>query len=196
MATLFPSETAALFYDIAAGLWILSEVVGSGIVPILRRQGMKIEKKDRGSRFLIVGGILLSIVIAFIFAGLGITILPGWVLYAGSILMLAGIAVRQYAIAVLGGFFSQSVGIQKGQKVVKSGPYRLVRHPSYTGSLLIITGVGLALRSWAAVLVILLLVGSALGYRIRMEEKVLATELGDEYEQYRKTTKYLIPHLL
>ena len=193
---LFPSETAAFFYDIAAGLWILSEVVGSVVVPILRRRGTKVEKRDRGSRFLIIGGILLSIVIAFFFAGLGIAILPGWVSYAGSAIMLAGIAVRQYAIAVLGGFFSQSVGIQKGQRVVRAGPYRLVRHPSYTGALMIITGVGLALRSWVAVLVILVLVGSAFRYRIRMEEGVLAAALGDEYREYRKTTKYLIPYIL
>ncbi len=110
--------------------------------------------------------------------------------------MLAGIAVRQWSIAVLGRYFSPTVGIQKGQKVVNSGPYRLVRHPSYTGGLLIITGVGLALRSWGAVLVILVITGFAYGYRIEMEERVLVSELGEAYVQYQKTTKMLIPYIL
>lgn len=196
MTQFFPSDSAALFYDLAAILWILSEVVGGGIIPHLRRRGTKIERRDTGSQFLIIGCILLSIVIAFTFAGSGIAMLPGFISYAGSALMLAGIVIRQWSIAVLGSFFSPAVGIQKGQKVVNRGPYRLVRHPSYTGAFLIITGVGLALRSWGAVLVILFITGLAYSYRIRMEEKVLVSELGDEYVQYKKKTKKLIPYIL
>jgi len=196
MAQLFPSDLASNFYGLVSSLWILSEVVGGSIIPRLRRRGARIEKRDRGSQFLIIGCIFLSIGIAFTFAAFGITILPGWVSYTGISFMLAGIALRQWAIAVLGGFFSQSVGIQKGQKVVNGGPYRLIRHPSYTGALLIISGVGLALRSLVAVLFILCIAGSAFGYRIRMEEQVLVSELGDEYVQYTKTTKMLIPYIL
>ena len=195
MAQFFPSDQAALFYNLAATLWILSEIVGSFLIPSLRRRGAKIERRDRGSRFLIVGTIFLSIGIGFTFAALGITRLPDWVSYAGSALMLAGIVLRQWSIAVLGGYFSQSVGIQEGQKVVSSGPYRLIRHPSYTGALMIITGVGLALRSLGAVVVILVLVGLAFRHRIRTEEQVLASELGDAYVQYSKRTKRLIPYI-
>jgi protein-S-isoprenylcysteine O-methyltransferase Ste14 len=196
MAQFFPSDQADLFYTITGILWILSEIVGSSIIPSLRRRGTKIERRDRGSRFVIIGSIFLSIGIAFTFAAIGIAILPGWVSYIGSALMLAGIVLRQWSIAVLGGFFSPSVGIQKGQKVVTRGPYRLVRHPSYTGALMIVTGVGLALQSWGAVLVILLIAGLAFGYRIRMEEKVLVSELGEEYLPYSKRTKRLIPYIL
>jgi protein-S-isoprenylcysteine O-methyltransferase Ste14 len=177
-------------------LWILSEVAGGGIIPHLRRRGSKIERRDRGSQFLIIGSIFLSIVVAFNFAGSGIALLPGFISYIGTGLILAGIALRQWSIAVLGSFFSPTVGIQKGQRVVNRGPYRLVRHPSYSGAFLIIAGIGLALRSWGAVLVILLITGLAYGYRIRMEERVLVSELGDEYVRYRKTTKMLIPYIL
>ncbi|MGA2934062.1 MAG: isoprenylcysteine carboxylmethyltransferase family protein [Methanomicrobiales archaeon] len=196
MAQFFLSASAELFYDLVASLWILSEVVGGGIIPHLRRRGTKIERRDKGSQFLIIGCILLSIAISFTFAASGIALLPGFISYTGSALMLAGIAVRQWSIAVLGSFFSPTVGIQKGQKVVNRGPYRLVRHPSYTGALLIIVGVGLALRSWGAVLVILFITGLAYSYRIQMEEKVLISELGDEYVQYTKVTKKLIPYIL
>jgi protein-S-isoprenylcysteine O-methyltransferase Ste14 len=196
MAQLFLSDSAELYFDLVVSLWILSEVVGGGIIPYLRRQGSKIERRDRGSRLLIVGCIFLSIAIAFTFAASGIALLPGFLSYAGTTLMLAGIVLRQWSMAVLGRFFTLAIGIQKGQKVVNSGPYRLVRHPSYTGAFLIVIGVGLALRSWGAVLVILFITGIAYGYRIRMEERVLVSELGDEYVQYRKTTKMFIPYIL
>ena len=195
MAQFFPSDQAALLYNLAAILWILSEIVGSFLIPSLRRRGAKIESQDQGSRFLIIGSIFLSIGIAFSFAALGIARLPDWISYAGSALMLAGIGLRQWSIAVLGGYFSQSVGIQKGQKVVSRGPYRLIRHPSYTGALVIVTGVGLALRSLGAVVVVLVLVGLAFRHRIRTEEQVLASGLGDAYVQYSKRTKRLIPYI-
>ena len=196
MAQFFLADSAELFYDIAAALWILSEVVGAGIIPHLRRQGLKIERRDRGSQFLFIGSVLFSIVIAFTFAGSGIALLPGFVSYAGSALMLLGIVIRQWSIAVLGRFFSPTVGIQKGQKVVDRGPYRLVRHPSYTGAFLIVIGVGLALRSWGAVLVILVITGLAYRYRMRMEEDVLVSEFGDDYVRYMGRTKRLIPYIL
>jgi protein-S-isoprenylcysteine O-methyltransferase Ste14 len=196
MAQLFLSDSAELYFDLVVSLWILSEVVGGGIIPYLRRQGSKIERRDRGSRLLIVGCIFLSIAIAFTFAASGIALLPGFLSYAGTTLMLAGIVLRQWSMAVLGRFFTLAIGIQKGQKVVNSGPYRLVRHPSYTGALLIMTGIGLALRSWGAVLVILFIAGVAYNYRIQMEEKVLISELGDEYVQYMKRTKKLMPYIL
>jgi protein-S-isoprenylcysteine O-methyltransferase Ste14 len=196
MVQFFPTELANLLYNIVVVLWVLSEIVGGRIVPALRRRGTKIERRDRGSALLIIGGIFLSIAIAFLFASNGIAMLPGWVSYVGIALMVAGIIVRQWAIAVLGRYFSPVVGIQEGQKVVKTGPYRLVRHPSYTGALLIIVGVGLALQSWGAVLVLLLVFGITFGYRIRMEEKVLVSELGDEYVQYMKTTKRIIPYII
>jgi protein-S-isoprenylcysteine O-methyltransferase Ste14 len=196
MVQFFPTELANLLYNIVVVLWVLSEIVGGRIVPALRRRGTKIERRDRGSALLIIGGIFLSIAIALLFASNGIAMLPGWVSYVGIALMVAGIIVRQWAIAVLGRYFSPVVGIQEGQKVVKTGPYRLVRHPSYTGALLIIVGVGLALQSWGAVLVLLLVFGITFGYRIRMEEKVLVSELGDEYVQYKKTTKRIIPYII
>ena len=196
MAPLFPSDLAAFIFNIVLILWIVSEIVGGGIIPGLRRRGTRIKRKDRGTGLVIIGGVVLSILIAVIFAGSDIARLPGWFFYAGMGLMIAGIIIRQWSIAVLGRYFSTSVGIQKDQKVVQTGPYRLVRHPSYTGALLIMVGIGLALQSWGAVLVILMISAITYGYRIRMEEKVLVSELGDEYLQYMKKTKRIIPYLL
>jgi protein-S-isoprenylcysteine O-methyltransferase Ste14 len=99
-------------------------------------------------------------------------------------------------MAVLGRFFSGTVGTQEGQFVVEKGPYKFIRHPSYTGALLIFIGLGLAFQSWGAVLSLILLFCIAYGYRIHIEEKALISELGEEYIEYKKKTKALIPYLV
>lgn len=177
-------------------LWILSEYIGAYIIPYFRRHGAKIKKKDRGSRLLLALGTYISVVVAFYFAFRNIALLPSWTFYPGIFLIIIGIIIRQWSIAVLGGFFSVDVGTQKGQKVVKNGPYKLVRHPSYTGLLLTLIGIGLALQSWAAVIVMILGFSFGFGYRIYIEEKLLVSKLGDEYVQYMKETKRLIPYIL
>ncbi len=80
--------------------------------------------------------------------------------------------------------------------MVDRGPYRLVRHPAYTGSLLTMVGLGFVLQSWGAVLVLIAFFGVAFGYRIHVEEAVLTSKLGDEYVAYAKKTKRLIPYVL
>jgi protein-S-isoprenylcysteine O-methyltransferase Ste14 len=109
--------------------------------------------------------------------------------------MLVGTAFRQWAIAVLGRYFSGVIGVQKEQKVVESGPYRLIRHPSYTGVLIFVVGMGLAAQSWAAVFVEIAIFGVVYGYRIFVEEKVLVNELGNSYVEYMKKTKRVIPYI-
>ena len=196
MVELFPSSIAALVFYIMYLLLILSEVMGGVILPRLHRRGTEITKKDKGSSQLISLGNFVSVVIVFSFALSGTAMWPSWVYYPGILLMVLGIALRQWSMAVLGSFFSGTVGVQEGQKVVDTGPYRLVRHPSYTGGLLIFAGMGLALQSWGAILLIVLIFGLAFGYRIYVEEKVLVSEFGEEYVEYAKRTKRLIPYIL
>jgi protein-S-isoprenylcysteine O-methyltransferase Ste14 len=139
---------------------------------------------------------ILALVIAFLFAASGIASLPSWSFYVGISLMIAGIVLRQWSIAVLGRYFSPTIGIQEGQAVVDRGPYRLVRHPSYTGLLIIYIGLGFVIQSWGAVLVLIAYFAPAFGYRIHVEEAVLTSKLGDEYVAYAKRTKRLIPYVL
>ena len=104
------------------------------MMELTQRRGAPIRYEDKGSRPLI-SLMLVSFVIAFFFASPGIASLPSWSFYLGIGLMIAGIVLRQWSIAVLGRYFSRTVGVQEGQAVVDRGPYRLVRHPSYTGLL-------------------------------------------------------------
>ncbi|MGB8310864.1 MAG: isoprenylcysteine carboxylmethyltransferase family protein [Halobacteriota archaeon] len=196
MVQLFASNIEAWTFYLVYSLWLLSEVVGAGVIPRLRRRGTQIKRKDNSSYGLIMMPIFVSVYIAFAFASSGIARWPSWVFYPGIVLMVLGILLRQWSIVVLGRFFSSMVAIQEGQKVVDSGPYRLVRHPSYTGAFLIFMGQGLALQSWGAILLLVLTFGLAYGYRIYVEEKVLISELGDDYVKYSKRTKRLIPYVL
>lgn len=107
--------------------------------------------------------------------------------------MLAGMALRFYAMWVLGRSFTYYVAVRAEQKVVEAGPYRYVRHPSYTGALVLYIGLGLALGNWAGLLALLACVGAAFAYRISVEESVLAAALGEPYQNYMRRTRRLIP---
>ncbi len=122
--------------------------------------------------------------------------MAGFVYFVGIALMAAGLVLRQWAIAVLGRFFTLTVRVQSDHTLVESGPYRLVRHPSYTGLLLVILGIPLALQTWIGVLLNLVVFGLVFGYRIYVEERALKSRLGESYVSYSKRTKRLIPYLI
>ena len=153
-------------------------------------------RRDRGSGALVILTVFISISIAFAFGYAGVGMLPDWIFYLGIFLMLLGVLVRQYAIAILGRFFSLTVQIAEDHKVVEKGPYRLVRHPSYTGIMITFAGLGLAVQSLVAVFVLLLFFGISFGYRIYVEERALLSGLGQDYASYMKRTKRLIPFLI
>jgi protein-S-isoprenylcysteine O-methyltransferase Ste14 len=112
---------------------------------------------------------------------------------AGPIVMWTGLAVRIWAIVVLGQSFRATVEVDAGQRVVDSGPYRWVRHPSYTGILLLMAGLGLVYGNWPALAVLLVLPTGVLIYRIFVEEAVLTEVLGRAYADYAARTKRLVP---
>src|SRR3989442_2523257 len=192
----FASGLGLVLFDTAYFAWIASELFGAVLVPRLRRRGATRVERDRGSGPLIIFTVFVSIILAFSFGYAGIGELPDWAFFLGIFLMFLGILVRQWAIAVLGRFFSLTVRVAEDHRVVEKGPYRLVRHPSYTGVLITFIGLGLAVQSWGALLVLLGVFSVAFGYRMKIEEKTLLSELGDSYASYMKRTKRLIPFLI
>jgi protein-S-isoprenylcysteine O-methyltransferase Ste14 len=196
-SSLFPSSIAALVFSIVFFLWILGEVIGGVVQPLIRGgRSAGTRRRDRGSFLLIYVGVVGYFVIALSFAGSDVAKLPSPAYYLGIIIMVLGIVIRQWAIAVLGRFFSRTVRVREDQTVVETGPYRYVRHPSYTGTLIFFVGFGLALQSWGAVLVLLPIFAVAYGYRIHVEEKLLIAELGEPYVSYTRRTKRLIPFVI
>lgn len=117
----------------------------------------------------------------------------GLAVAAGVTVLILGVALRTWAILTLGRLFTFVVVIQAEHHVVDSGPYRFVRHPSYTGGLLALTGAGIALGNWLSILAAAGLPLAAILIRIAVEEARLARDLGDDYRSYARRTKRLIP---
>lgn len=150
---------------------------------------------DRGSHLLLWVVIAGSIVASHLaeFSGVGPKLPWPWL---GAGLFAAGMTFRWWAIMHLGRFFSVDVAIASGHEVVTTGPYRFIRHPSYTGLLLQCAGLGIALGSVLSLLVIVVPTFLILFYRIQIEEKVLLANLGEGYASYTRRTKRLLPGLL
>jgi protein-S-isoprenylcysteine O-methyltransferase len=120
-------------------------------------------------------------------------VLPPSFVPIGVALFAGGVVLRWYSIIHLGRFFTVNVAIAADHQLVDTGPYRFVRHPSYTGALLAFIGFAMVLRNWASVLVISLPIALAFLYRINVEERALIQALGDRYRAYIQRTKRLIP---
>ncbi|GAA1932084.1 methyltransferase family protein [Streptantibioticus ferralitis] len=142
---------------------------------------------------LIVGGILLSGPVRHAVPALSYSTHSVAVRIAVLVVAWAGIAFRLWAIIALGRFFRGTVHIQHGHRVVSTGPYRWVRHPAYSGMLLAALVLALLMGNAASWLVFTACCLIALGYRIRVEERMLLDALGEEYRAYAARTRRLIP---
>ncbi len=111
-------------------------------------------------------------------------------------LLVIGLAVRWTAIATLGRLFTVDVSIEPGHRVVRSGIYRYVRHPSYAGALLAFLGIGVFFGTWPSL--VGLMVPVTLGFlnRVSGEERALRSALGREYEEYCASTRRFVPGLV
>jgi protein-S-isoprenylcysteine O-methyltransferase Ste14 len=142
----------------------------------------------------VIGGMLGGIELAN--RDVGSIVSARWTLFViGLVLMAAGIFVRQWAILTLGRFFTADVRVHSDQTVVERGPYRWVRHPSYSGLLIFFVGLGLALSDWLSVIVLAILPAAGLLVRIRSEERALLAALGENYRRYAATRRRLFPGL-
>jgi protein-S-isoprenylcysteine O-methyltransferase Ste14 len=191
----FTDHAYTLAFTVALALWVIPERIGSLWWRSSRDPGAR--REDRGSMVLVVGSVLVGLLLGFVLAsqwrGAALPWLRAQVTMAGLVLMVLGTALRWWSILTLGRYFTLDVAVRSAQPVVQSGPYRFVRHPSYTGLLLIFFGIGLALANWASVIAILVVCPLGLLYRVRVEERALAESLGQPYVDYMRHTKRFIP---
>jgi protein-S-isoprenylcysteine O-methyltransferase len=172
----------------------LSEIA----LAITRRSGAQAESRDRSSLALLWIVILVSIALAVAMericpAARVSRVRSSYLL--GLFLFVAGIVLRWYSIWKLGRFFTVDVSIAKQHRLVDSGPYRIVRHPSYTGALIAFVGFGFCLCNWLSILCMTVPITAAFLWRIRIEERALIDALGEDYRAYMRRTKRLIPLL-
>jgi protein-S-isoprenylcysteine O-methyltransferase len=111
----------------------------------------------------------------------------------GLAMMAAGLLFRWWSIRVLAQYFTVDVSIREDHRIVRDGPYRWLRHPSYTGALATFYGFGLCLGDTVAMLVIVVPVTLAFLHRMRIEEAVLAEAFPVDYPAYAGETKRLLP---
>jgi protein-S-isoprenylcysteine O-methyltransferase len=139
------------------------------------------------------GGIALGSLVTLTVDGASMPAHRDLAFWMGIGFLAAGVALRRYAVSALGRLWVHEVAIQAQHEVIEAGPYRWIRHPAYTGSLLGFVGVGLAMGNWAALLVIAAVPMLAYAYRVSVEERALAAALGDQYRAYMRRTRRFIP---
>ncbi len=179
-------------------VWVASEI---GLVIVTRTRRSTGETRDRGSILLLWPVIFFSIWFAMQYGATH----PHTLLIHGSprmqasfrplglALLVLGLAIRWFSILSLGRSFSVNVAIHSTQTVYRQGVYSVLRHPSYTGMLLIFLAIGLEARNWISLAVMMIFPTLALLYRIHVEEAALLHAFGPEYADYSRSTKRLLP---
>lgn len=154
---------------------------------------------DRGSIRLLWIVITLAITLAVSFSGYG----PGRFPFPPSVVratalafLVGGLALRWWAVFTLGRFFTVDVAMHDDHALVDTGPFRFVRHPSYTGSLLAFFGFGLSLANALSLIVLMVPIVAVFWYRMLVEEAALRQALGTTYVAYCARTKRLIPGIV
>ena len=163
-----------------------------------------VEKKDQGSLIILFLVIIFSAHLAKLSAQhlpqLGMAFLLGLndasmraVYYVGLFAYTNGLLLRWFSVFYLGRFYSFEVVIADDHQVIQTGPYRYLRHPAYSGSLLSFFGLGICSGNFLSLLLLTLPIGWALLHRIKIEEAALSDALGKNYVDYVAKTSRLIP---
>jgi protein-S-isoprenylcysteine O-methyltransferase len=187
----FPSAFFANFY----GIVVLAVLLTDEILPrVMGVHNAWLDRsRDRGSFVAIYLSSIVGFAVGIICRYRNIGIVPAWLQAVGIAIIVLGGILREWAVFLLGRHFSRTVTIQPDQPLITTGPYRWLRHPAYTGMLLTDAAILLGLGTWVGALVMLVLMLIPTLYRIRVEERVLASAFGEQYAAYARRTWRLIP---
>ena len=184
------SAFAHTLYLVAIVVWCALELRQA------RQKRPEANVNDRGSRAVLQFSYTIAIagaLIAKMFApsaSIRFTPLTDW---GGLIIVYSGIGLRFWSMQTLGRYFTFTVQTSKDQPVISAGPYRVVRHPGYAGVLIAFVGFGLFLSNWASLGTLTAAATGGLVYRITIEERALARDLGGRYQAYAAHRKRLVP---
>jgi protein-S-isoprenylcysteine O-methyltransferase Ste14 len=113
----------------------------------------------------------------------------------GLVIVVTGLLFAVWARVHLGANWSGEVTVKEGHELIQSGPYRLVRHPIYTGLIVALVGTAVALGSWRGALAVIIAAAS-FWWKLKLEERWMLETFGDEYRKYQSRAAALIPFLL
>lgn len=181
------------------GFWYF-EFINQVFVTINNKNSILEIKNDKLSLLVIYLGFFLASYVAGGVAALRLTshfgALPAWTFYLGLASMIVGVFFREWSMYTLGRYFTFPVMIVKGQKLITNGPYKIVRHPGYLAGVFLFAGLALALQSWAAPIVVIVMLIPIYTYRIHLEEQALVKKFGKQYLDYAKKVKIIVPYVL
>jgi protein-S-isoprenylcysteine O-methyltransferase Ste14 len=158
------------------------------------------DSKDGGSIRVLLGGMWVALMLGFFLSFVKAGSFPRGaqlpVFVIGVALMILGSLLRRWCFRTLGQYFTGDVKARADQPVIRTGPYRFVRHPSYTAGIMMFTGIGLALGSWFSFLLIMIASIATYWYRVTIEERALLGTIGEQYASFMKERKRFIPYIV
>lgn len=187
----FPSPGFANFYGfVVVGVLLLDEALpwAMGGRGSLLRPG-----QDRYSFIAIYFCSLVGFAVSLLLRYANVGLVPAWIQVVALVLVIAGAFLREWAVALLGSSFSRTVTIKPDQRLITAGPYQRLRHPAYTGMILMDSAIVLGLGTWVGALVMLAIMLVPTLYRIRVEEAALAGAFGQQYDAWAQRTWRLFP---
>jgi protein-S-isoprenylcysteine O-methyltransferase Ste14 len=165
---------------------------------IVRRAQRSDSAKDAKSLQVIVFGMWVAFFLAFPLAWVPSLQFPTHrvgIFFLGIAVLVSASLLRRHCWRMLGPSFTGDVRARADQEVITRGAYAILRHPSYTAGILLNTGIGIALGSWAAALILAVTSLAVYSYRIAVEERALLATIGEPYRRFMSTRKRLIPFL-
>jgi protein-S-isoprenylcysteine O-methyltransferase Ste14 len=148
---------------------------------------------DRGSTRMLLSAFLVSGLIVAATSISGVGLLPPVWRWIGVAVVMVGLLVRGWGMVALGRQYTRTVREIDEHQLVTNGPYAVVRHPGYAGSILVWCGFALAVGGWAAAAAVTVLLSAAYAFRIHAEEQLLGDLFGERYQTYRRRTRRLVP---
>ena len=185
------SRAAGVVFDVSVALFAVGEFQQALRV---RRAGSRTNLRDEVVfRLVFFAGILALPV--------GARLVPpahvggAAIFVVGTVIGWLGLVLRWWSFATLGRYFTTVIKVSADQVIVDRGPYRLVRHPGYTGLLFAFAGCGLMIGNWAAAVLSVAIIASALVFRLRREERALVAARGSAYLRYAEGRARLLPFI-
>ncbi len=183
-----------IFLLITLGWW--SEFIWA---PSSKRDRSVVKEAEKRSFYFIGLAIPVSILTGIALRVIGIGNFSvdhlTWLQWLSVVVYLIGLTIRSWSLRLLGKYFSRNVEVESEQDLVGSGPYRILRHPSYLGLFLLTLGVLLFIANLIGIVIVFPVMLIALSYRMKIEEQMMLDNVGKEYERWRRKRYKIIPYI-